>query len=159
MLEQSINTLRFLQQYGESLLGDIAEQDFEKQPAGEMNSPAWIVGHMAYALDRHAGLLGAEHQLADWKELFAKGSTIHGDHPPYPHRDNLIAAWCEAINRLIEAVESASDDELSAPNEYLPNDDLPTLGDFLTYSMTGHFATHLGQLSAWRRAMGRPPLF
>ncbi len=36
---------------------------------------------------------------------------------------------------------------------------MPTLGDGMTFLLTGHFWMHLGQLSAWRRACGMPPLF
>ena len=32
----------------------------------------------------------------------------------------------------------------------------PTLGEFLTYIMTGHLGYHLGQLSGWRAAAGMP---
>ncbi|MEO1496033.1 MAG: DinB family protein [Planctomycetota bacterium] len=157
MLKPAINTLRFLRDYGDSLLADISASEFADQPVPGMNPPAWIVGHMAYALDRHATLVGLEPKLARWKDLFAKGSSPGGS--PYPHKDNLVSAWREAIDRLIAGVEAAPDETLAGPNEYLPTEKLPTVGDFLTYSMAGHTATHLGQLSAWRRAAGRPPLF
>ena len=32
-------------------------------------------------------------------------------------------------------------------------------GDLLNHILTTHFASHLGQLSSWRRLMGLPPLF
>ena len=33
---------------------------------------------------------------------------------------------------------------------------MPTIGDGLGYLLVAHEANHLGQLSAWRRAMGMP---
>ena len=33
----------------------------------------------------------------------------------------------------------------------------PTLGDHVVYAMTAHEMDHLGQLAAWRRAMGLKP--
>jgi len=35
---------------------------------------------------------------------------------------------------------------------------LPTRGDLLAHILTTHEATHLGQLSAWRRQLGFPPV-
>ena len=34
---------------------------------------------------------------------------------------------------------------------------MPTVGDGLAYLLVSHEATHLGQLCAWRRAMGMEP--
>ena len=34
---------------------------------------------------------------------------------------------------------------------------MPTIGDFAVIMMTTHEAGHLGQVTAWRRAMGLPP--
>ncbi|MEO0529489.1 MAG: DinB family protein [Planctomycetota bacterium] len=158
MLEQPINTLRFLTDYCDGLLQDIAPEEFADPTDAGLNPPAWIVGHLAYAFDRHGTLVGLDPELAEWKDLFAKGSTL-SDPTKYPPKDELVAALHKAIDRLADGVNAASDDTLTGPNEYLRSERLPTLGDFLTYSMTGHFASHLGQLSAWRRAKGRPPLF
>jgi len=36
---------------------------------------------------------------------------------------------------------------------------LPTVRDGVSFLLTGHLGVHLGQLSAWRRMVGLPPLF
>lgn len=159
MLAEQINVLRFLQSVGDGLVADIADDDFCRQPVAGMNHPAWILGHLAYALDRHATFVGAQQHYADWQDLFGKGSTPTDDASKYPAKEELIAAWHGAIDRVIAGVQAATPEELAKPNEYVRPEALPTLGDFLTFSMTGHTATHLGQLSAWRRADGRAPLF
>jgi uncharacterized damage-inducible protein DinB len=33
----------------------------------------------------------------------------------------------------------------------------PTVGDQMVFMMTAHEMDHLGQMAAWRRAMGLPP--
>jgi hypothetical protein len=159
MLTNAINVLRFLEGYGDTLVADVAPEDFCRQPLPGMNHPAWVFGHLAYASDRHGSLLGNDQQLAGWQGLFAKGSATSDNPADYPSKAELLAAWHAANARLIAAVEAASPEALGATNTYLPRPPLPTLGDFLTYSMTGHTASHLGQISAWRRADGRPPLF
>lgn len=77
----------------------------------------------------------------------------------YPPKNTLIEAWLDAHERLIGGVKAASLDTLAEPNDYHRPDLLPTVCDFLAYSIIGHTALHLGQLSAWRRAMSRPAFF
>ena len=158
MLTPAINTFRVNVGYCDGLVADIAAEDFCEQPVPGMNHPAWIIGHLAFAADRHTGMLGAEPQLGDWRELFGKGSALD-DASKYPSKAEVMAAWHGAAERYIAAAEAATPEQLAAPHEYVQPDKLPTLGDFITFSMTAHTATHLGQLSAWRRAMGRPSLF
>jgi hypothetical protein len=38
-------------------------------------------------------------------------------------------------------------------------DALPTAREAVAFLLTAHLADHLGQLSAWRRMIGLPPLF
>lgn len=159
MLEEPVRVLRFLQAYGDGLAAAIPAEDFAKQPAPGMNPPAWIFGHLAFALDRHATFVGGEQHLGDWKEKFGKGSMPSADAADYPTKDELLAAWRGAIDRIIAAVESAPPEAFAVENTYVAPESLPTIGDFLTFSMTGHTSLHLGQLSAWRRAIGQPSLF
>jgi hypothetical protein len=42
--------------------------------------------------------------------------------------------------------------------ELFKDSPVQTQGDILSHLMTTHFATHVGQLSVWRRAHGKPPL-
>lgn len=157
MFDNQITVLKFLQGYGDRLVADVPSEDFCSQPAAGMNHPAWVIGHLAFAVDRHATFLGAEQTLGDWKEKFGFGSTPTTDPADYPAKDELIAAWHGSNDRLIAILESASPEQLAAANEHVRPESLPTLGDFFTFSMAGHTAIHLGQLSAWRRAGGRPP--
>lgn len=144
-----------LRGYGDGLVADIVAADFCKQPVAGMNHPAWIIGHLAVAADRHATFVGCEAQLADWKEQFGFGSEVSSEASAYPGKDELMAAWHSAHDRYVAAVQAAPPELLAGPNEYVRPEALPTLADFITFSMTGHTATHLGQLSAWRRADGR----
>ncbi|MEN0110065.1 MAG: DinB family protein [Planctomycetota bacterium] len=159
MLEAEVRVLRQQQQYGHGLVADIAAERFAEQPIAGMNPPAWVLGHLAYALDRHATFAGGEQKLADWQQRFGKGSTLLPGAEDYPSKEALLAAWDGAIDRMIAAVESASDETLASANTGpLPNA-FPTVGDFLAFSMTAHTAGHLGQLSAWRRAIGHAAMY
>ncbi len=159
MLTPAIHTFRESISYCDGLVADIAAEDFCTQPARGMNHPAWIVGHLAFSADRHATFIGGEQKLLAWKELFGKGSPLLADAAAHPSKDELMAAWHDAAKRYLATAEAATPEQLAAPQDYVRPENFPTLGDFITFSMTAHTAIHLGQLSAWRRAMGRPSLF
>jgi len=159
MFDEAIKVLKFMQGYGDRLLADIGPADICRQPEPGMNHPAWIIGHLALAADGHSRYAGGTPKLGDWQEKFGFGSKVTTDSADYPTKDELVAAWHEANQRLIDAVSTADAALLAKPTEGPLGKGLPTVRDFLTFSMTGHTSLHLGQLSAWRRAMGKPALF
>ena len=148
-----------MQGFGDSLLADIAPEDMCKQPEPGMNHPAWIIGHLAIASDGHSKYAGGEPRLAAWRERFDFGTQLTQNLDDYPAKDELVGEWHAANERLINAVSTAEPAMLEEPTQGPLGESLPTVGDFLVFSMTGHTSLHLGQLSAWRRADGRPPLF
>lgn len=156
---KEITVLRFMQGYGDDLLADIEPQDMCKQPVSGMNHPAWIIGHLAMAVDSHAESVGGTSQLITWQEQFDYGTTLTTDPADYPAKPELIEAWHAANERFIAAVSSAPPEALNTPTQGPAAQGLPTVGDFTSFSLTAHTALHLGQLSAWRRADGRQPLF
>lgn len=157
--EKEASVLRFMQGYGDMLLSDIAADEMIRQPTPAANHPAWIVGHMAYASDVHVQYAGGVPQLSGWSGRFGRGSMPSDDPSQYPGKDELFAAWHAANNRLIDAVQAATPEQLGQPTQGPLGESFPTVGDFFTFLMTGHTSLHLGQLSAWRRAMGKPHLF
>lgn len=159
MCDTAIKILRGMQGYGDALVADVDAADFCKQPLPGMNHPAWILGHLAIAADGHSTYLGGEKQLDDWADKFGRGSTPTTDPADYPSKDELLEAWHAANERLIAAAQSATPEMLTQPNRGPLNDQLPTVGEFVVFSMTAHTAMHLGQLATWRRAMGRKPMF
>jgi len=159
MFEHAINVSKFGIAYADMLLADIDADQFAHQPVSGMNHPAWVVGHLAFVADRVASMLGTEPQLADWKELFGGGSQLQ-DASAYPPKDELIAAWHAAQDRLHDAIASADPSAFEGDN---PIDRMkavaPSMKDFVTFILTSHAAVHLGQVSSWRRASGKPALF
>ena len=159
MLSESINTLRFLQGYVDNQLAEISDDDFYSQPVDGANHAAWNLGHTAYYLDQHIAMIGGGPQLEAWKETFGQHSTPTTGPDGYPSREEIISAWREAGNRLIAAVEAASDEQLTAPNPNSMADAFPTVGDFLAFSLATHSALHVGQISMWRRLVGQAAMF
>jgi hypothetical protein len=84
-------------------------------------------------------------------------SPSRGDYPP---RDELLGAAEQGFERLRRVASAAGADRLAQPNTNpRMKDALPTAVDVVAFLLTGHLGVHLGQLSAWRRMTGRPPLF
>lgn len=159
MLDNAISVFRTLQSYADSILSDITAEECCRQPWPGANHAAWTVGHMAIALDRHAAFVGAESKLGEWKALFGKGSEPKTDASEYPPWEDLVQGFRDACGRMTDAAAAATPEQLAVENTYVSPETMPTIGDFVTFSMTAHTAMHLGQLAAWRRALGRPVLF
>ena len=159
MFEREAKILKTLQDYGDALLSDIRPDEMCLQPIPGGNHPAWIVGHLAIAADTHSTYAGATRRLEAWDAIFDMGTAPEPSTSKYPAKDELVEAWHSANAQLVAAANQASADVLGQATLGPLVETLPTYADFLAFSMTGHTATHLGQLSSWRRAVGRPPLF
>ena len=157
--ERELATFRFLLGYGQTLLADVSEEEMTAQPTAGMNHPAWVIGHLAIAFDRHGEYVGAERLLTDWDAQFGMGTEPKADRDAYMDKAGLVAAWVSSAERYAQAVAAADPKAFELETEGPLAGPFPTVGDFLTFSLTGHTSIHLGQLSAWRKAMGRPAMF
>lgn len=140
--------------YAQQNLADIPEDQFSALPPGLVNHPAWIVGHIVMANEEVIGMLGGEAACTDECTALFQAPPA-ADAGPFPAKADLMAALTDSFARLEKAFEAASDDDLAKP---LPNDQMreifPTVGDMVVGVLTLHPAIHLGQLAAWRTAMG-----
>jgi hypothetical protein len=145
------------------LTDDIKDDEFTLQPAG-LNHPAWIIGHVTSAREWVKDFL----HLADrpgwngpaWLEKFNRGTNISPERSKYPTKAELLAAL-EAMHQEVETAVlklSEADFTRDTPDPRI-RQMFPKVGDILVGLMTTHEAFHMGQLSAWRRATGRKPLF
>lgn len=144
--------------YARQLVADVPDEEFAEQPAPGLNHPAWTLGHLVIAADYTLGLLGAKGVAPEgWGALFFPGTVPDPTRAAYPPKGELLNTF-EAAHAAVDAAVAAVDPaQLSRAN---PVENLkarfPTLGDMLGYLLTTHEAGHLGQLSAWRRMMGKP---
>jgi DinB superfamily len=160
MLESAIQVNLFLMQYCQRLVGDIADLRLAEQPVPGVNHPAWVLGHLAWTADRGLERLGASATLApEWTTLFGRGSTPSSSRNLYASREELLRALERGYEQLRQRAASASPEQLSQPTTDARAETLPTLNDLIAFVLTGHVGVHLGQISAWRRMIGLPPLF
>lgn len=139
---------------------DVDAADMAAQPNGVMNHPAWVVGHITYACHLLGGVIGLAPWLpGDWEERYATGSVPVADASRYETKTDMLEILRDTESRLVEAVLQLDDAQLDQPfpdESYL--DVFPTIRHALTQVLVGHTANHIGQLSAWRRAMSLPPM-
>jgi hypothetical protein len=158
MIDEVLNSFGLTLDYLRRLVADVPDEELSRQPAGAVNHPAWIIGHLVYSCQAIGGELGVAVWLpVDWQQTFGTGSVPHADRPAYPSKIELLAALADGQNRLRERLQSMNDNDLKAP---LPDERhramFPTLGHAVTHILTSHAAVHVGQASLWRKLAGYP---
>lgn len=161
---------RLGQQVMERLLVGVTPQTAGRfaRPGGvviQSNHPAFILGHLALYPQRILQQLGqpvapAAAVPAGYDALFKAGVECRDDVEGtiYPSLDELQTRFFEGYRSALAAVEAAPDEAFEVPNpaEGRLRELFPQLGAAINFYFIGHVAMHLGQLSAWRRAMGLP---
>jgi hypothetical protein len=143
--------------YAKTLVGDLSADQMVEQPGGLVNHPAWSLGHLCVSASHLATLLGRESTLPDgWTDTFKTGGVPGGGLvADYPTKDQLVTMLAALHERAVEALKATDPADLEKPH---PNEGarkyFPTVGDMAIFLMTGHEMDHLGQIAAWRRAMG-----
>lgn len=144
-----------------ALVSDLTDEQMVEQPHGLVNHPTWTLGHLALVSNALAVMLGLESTVPeDWRELFGPGKQVPpgGDASAFPPTDRLLAELNAQHARVAEALAKA---DLALLARELPHEKMrkrfPTIGDFADYLTSAHEANHIGQIVAWRRAMGLAP--
>jgi uncharacterized damage-inducible protein DinB len=163
MLEKIIRQCEFNFAYAEKLVEDIGEDQMAIKPAAGLdNHPAFTLGHLATAYANLMNNLTGEFILpAKWKELFLrKGpgdpALPEADKSLYPSKAELLAELKSQQDRLVAHLRKMDAEKFSENFEWRFAKFFPTYGDRILFLCVNHAAMHLGQLAAWRRAMGFP---
>jgi len=149
---------QFVNQFIADMVKGIPDDDLAAQPGGQVNHPAWILGHLSTGRDRLGLFLNLPPRLEEgWMEKYGFGSTPSPNRADYPSKDALLDLYLAGRAELIEAARNTDDTRWSEP---LSDDRLralfSTVGRFTVQALIAEPMFHLGQISAWRRAMGMP---
>ena len=158
MVNQLINTQRMNLFMAEALVKDLTEEQMRAQPHGLVNHPCWSLGHLVVSGHNLCRLLSvASSPPEGWAETFgrlAKPDDARVD----PSKDELLAELRRVHQVLADALTTIDPAALEAAH---PKEEFrqyfPTVADNVLYLMTAHETNHLGQVAAWRRAMGLGP--
>lgn len=155
--------------YGERLLTGIQPEQFARfarigDTVIESNHPAFIFGHLSLygcRVVEGAGLDASSVQPSDeFVKVFSHEAKCVDDPDGsiYPSMDEITTAFFDSYRAAIDALHQAPDEMFSVEN---PNEKMrgkfPTVGAMFGFYVGGHVMMHIGQLSAWRRAMGLGP--
>ncbi|TWU16483.1 DinB family protein [Allorhodopirellula heiligendammensis] len=155
--------------YAERLLQGIPASQFGRfaEVNGQTihsNHPAFIIGHLSLYPSRVVAELGGNAEAinpsSQYESLFSPSASCVDDPDAtiYPAMDEITEKFFTAQRAAIETLR-ASDDSLfpaETPLERM-RAKFPTIGSLHAFYLGGHVMMHLGQLSAWRRAMGMDP--
>lgn len=158
---------QFTVNFAEAMLKDVTPAMFARQPelGGKKiicNHPAWVYGHNAVYASRMMELmglpLGVTAKPAGYDDLFKNGTECKDDPTGtiYPKMDELAPYMINAYKAVLAALPTVSDAVFLQPNPGTGRfaEMLPTVGGVVTFLLTGHPMSHLGQVSTWRRCMG-----
>ena len=159
-METVIHSLDYSLNFLADLIADVGADDLTHQPVGHTNHPAWTIGHLTYIFDLIGSVIGIESSLQpEWKRLFGSGSQPINDPEIYPSIDESRAFLRDRVDRLIDKLRTTNDadfDQEFPDKDYLAV--FPTVRHALTQVLVGHTAFHVGQVAAWRKAMGLPSI-
>jgi tetratricopeptide (TPR) repeat protein len=147
--------------YLQILVEDIDEKIMTKIPCkGLENHASFTMGHLVSASALISKYLKGPYDISpEWEDLFRRKGP--GD-PRFPELDtSLNPAKNELLEKLAEQhkivenlINDLEDDRFNEISKWRFDNYLPTLGDLLFFMCVTHESMHLGQLAAWRRAMG-----
>lgn len=140
------------------LVADLSEDQMAERPPGMVIHPAWSLGHLGATSDGLAGMLGLPSTFPDeWRDGARMGGLPSTDAADFPAKEQLLEQLREQHERVAAAMAEADAEQLRQPAPERMRARFPTVGDFAVAMMTTHEANHLGQVAAWRRAMGLEP--
>ncbi|MBC8106595.1 MAG: DinB family protein [Anaerolineae bacterium] len=143
--------------YALRLVGDLSDDQMIAQPVPgrAMNHPAWTLAHLTLYNEVIAKMLNRV-PFDDPKEHpFGMKSSPQGDARIYGPRAGLIDAYKrshdEAERALVECDQAVFAEDVPLERWRAAH---PKVADMTVMLIAKHESMHLGQLSAWRRAMG-----
>lgn len=158
-----INSFHFNLRYARELVADVDDALMTKSPGkGLENHPAFTLGHLISAAALTCKYLGGPYDMdPNWEKLFRRKGpgdprTPDPDNTLYPTKDQLIKELATQHSRVENLLRELDEARLVEPTTWRFDSFLPTMGDLLFFMCITHASMHLGQLAAWRRAMGLP---
>jgi hypothetical protein len=108
MYTTDVALFRAMNGYLGKLVADLDDADLDAQPAPGMNTPRWILAHLAICNDYTAGFFGETNPLCpgDWHAAYGPDSRPNDPTAVKLHKDELlkqIAAGAERVARLASA--------------------------------------------------------
>lgn len=151
--------------FAKRLVEDLTPEQMKAVPGkGFENHPAFTLGHLVSAMSlmviddfkdsRKPGFMPE-----GWRELFLRRGPgdprmPEEDITKYPSKEELLSELERKHNIFKDKLQKMTDEELMKEDKWRFSNYFPTFIELALFMSANHEAMHLGQLSAWRRAMG-----
>jgi hypothetical protein len=162
-IESILKQYDFNLAYAKALVEDIPDELMTTVPGpGLENHPAFTLGHLVSGSALLAEDLGAAFEMQEeWRTLFLRKGPGDPRLPDpdgrrYPEKSSLLSELQKYHERVSILLLSKTGEELASPFLWRFDSYFPSLYDLVIFMCISHEAMHLGQLAAWRRAMGFP---
>lgn len=160
-VENILRQYDFNLKYAKALVQDLSDDQMTTTPSnGLENHPAFTLGHLISGSAGLAEDLGAKFEMPDkWADLFLRKGPGDPRKPDpdknkYPSKEMLLKELEDQHAKVRLRLVNIDIIELNKPVKWRFNTYMPTLLDLVVFMCINHEAMHLGQLAAWRRAMG-----
>ncbi len=160
-IETIIKQYDFNLEYAKALVQDLLDAQMTIVPAdGLDNHPAFTLGHLVSGSADLARDLGGKFEMPEnWADLFVRTGPGDPRKPDldkskYPSKHLLLTELEAQHNKVKQLLNDIEKNVLSEPLKWRFSSFMPTLFDVVTFMCINHESMHLGQLAAWRRAMG-----
>jgi hypothetical protein len=149
--------------YALALVADLSDEQMVLQPAGNlpklMNHPAWVLSHLNAYRPIVAALINGAPFDDPIEHPFGMKSNPQSGRGLYPPKELLISGLEQGKKAIESALRQAESSCWSRP---VPLERWQSrwdcVGAGVPFLLLSHENMHLGQLSAWRRALGLPPV-
>jgi hypothetical protein len=145
--------------YALALVEDLTDAQMVLRPGGNMNHPAWILGHVSIYHPVVVQLLKGE-PIDDPKDNMMFGFAGHGpldDIAKYGGKQTILTRYADGHERVAQALLAAPAEAfIRKPTLDRWAKNYPTVEFMLPDLLLHHESIHIGQISIWRRAAGLP---
>ncbi|MEP0426137.1 DinB family protein [Rhodopirellula bahusiensis] len=152
--------------YADRMVSGVSSEQFARfaTVGGQVvksNHPAFILGHLSLYPSRVVSELGGDASsiapTEKYEALFSPQATCLDDPDGnlYPAMEEIVSKFTSAHAAAIETLLAADDSTFAAvnTNERMKSK-FGTIGSMHAFYLGGHMMIHMGQFSAWRRAIG-----
>jgi uncharacterized damage-inducible protein DinB len=161
-LQPILDTIIKVRAYTEDLLGNVAPDEWFRQPSEGVTHIAWHVGHIAVA-EYSLGLKRIRGERAEDADLvpqaffaaFGKGSTPSSDPSQYPSVDEICDVFDRVHRQVLAELAVLPDEVLDEQTD--PHPMFQTKYEALQWAPC-HEVSHTGQIALLRRLFGNAPL-
>jgi hypothetical protein len=145
--------------YALALVNDLTVSQMVLRPGGNMNHPAWILGHVSLYHPTVVALLAGK-SCPDPKDDPLCGYSGKGpadDVQVYGGKEKIVSRFADGHEQVAQSLLHATpEDFLRKPSVERWAAAYPNVGFMLPDLLLHHESLHIGQISIWRRAAGLP---